>query len=58
MNSGVCDLSIDSMESVESVISALSITNYHSKGPPIFNANRGSKGLSCPHLVSGQFVEL
>lgn len=34
MNSGTCDLSIETMESVKSVISVPSITNYHSKGTP------------------------
>ena len=32
------------MESIESVISAPSITNYHSDGPPIFN----QRGVSPP----------
>ena len=33
MHSDACDLSINSMGSVESVISPPSITNYHSEGP-------------------------
>lgn len=43
--SGACDFSMDSIESVESVISTPSITNYHREGPPIFNPNRGAKWL-------------
>jgi hypothetical protein len=35
------ELSTDSIESVDSVISSLSITNYHSEGPTLFDLNRG-----------------
>ena len=43
MNSGACALSLDSMESMISVISSLSITNYHSGGPPIFNLGQSRR---------------
>ncbi len=43
MISGACDFSMDSIESVESVISSHSITNYHSKGPTIFNLRRSRR---------------
>ncbi len=44
VNSAGCDSSIDSIESIDSVIFTPSITNYHSQRPPIFNPNRGLKG--------------
>ncbi len=34
---------MDSIESVESVISSHSITNYHSEGSPIFNQKSSTK---------------
>jgi hypothetical protein len=34
---GAWESSIDSMESIDSVILTFSITHYHNEGPPTFN---------------------